>query len=123
MSGTYVIQPQTRVGGSTGHLADHDNLGAVLSGVPDTAYNVLNTAYSGGADPTGTNDSTAAINAALTATPAGGVCLVPAGTYKISGTIVIPNDVTLKGTDPSDPTAGSTLSVANSSNLSSVISD
>jgi hypothetical protein len=123
MSGTYIIQPQNRVAGSAGHLADHDNLGAVLSAVPDIQYSVLNTQYAGGADPTGYADSTAAINATLTATPAGGVCFVPAGTYKITGTIVIPNDVTLKGTDASDPTAGSILSVANSSNLSSVISD
>ncbi len=123
MSGTYVIQSQTRVGGSSGHVGDHDNLGAVMAGVNDIVYNVLNTAYSGGADPTNTNDSTAAINAALAATPAGGQCFVPQGTYKISGVITIPQGVTLKGVDASDPTQGSVLSVANNANLSCVISD
>lgn len=39
-----------------------------------------------GADPTGTSDSTAAFNAALTV----GTAVVPAGVYKISGVVTIP---------------------------------
>lgn len=39
------------------------------------------------ADPTGTNDSTAAFNAAVEAAGSGGVVYLPAGTYKISSTV------------------------------------
>ncbi|GAA1958654.1 right-handed parallel beta-helix repeat-containing protein [Catenulispora subtropica] len=56
---------------------------------------VLATSY--GADPTGAADSTSAINAALAATPVGGVCYLPAGTYATSAPIVIPPSVTLRG--------------------------
>jgi hypothetical protein len=43
-----------------------------------------------GADPTGVNDSTAAIQAAISAVPAsGGVVYLPAGTYKVSSTLNI----------------------------------
>jgi Pectate lyase superfamily protein len=45
-----------------------------------------------GADPTGTTDSTTAINSAVAALPSqGGVVYFPAGTYKISSPIVIGN--------------------------------
>ena len=50
-------------------------------------YNVLNAAYAGGADPTGTNDSTDAINAALAAAPAGQPTWFPPGTYAIAGQV------------------------------------
>jgi len=48
-----------------------------------------------GADPTGVVDSTAEINAALTA-GAGGVVIIPAGTYKTSATLVVPADTALR---------------------------
>ncbi|GAA5200200.1 hypothetical protein GCM10023322_77540 [Rugosimonospora acidiphila] len=50
-----------------------------------------------GADPTGAADSTQAINAALAATPVGGVCYLPAGTYRTSKPLVVPPAVTLLG--------------------------
>lgn len=64
-------------------------------------YNVI----SFGADPTGSADSTTAINAAITAASAngftgatGGVIWFPAGRYKITSTIVITNNnITLMG--------------------------
>jgi len=60
-------------------------------------YNVLNTAYAGGADPTGVADSTAAINAALTAAPLGGWVYLPPGVYKTTAPLYIPPQVTLTG--------------------------
>lgn len=54
------------------------------------------TAY--GADPTGAADSTSAINSALAATPVGGICYLPAGTYMTSSPVVVPPAVTLLGT-------------------------
>lgn len=61
-------------------------LGAL--GLP--VISVLNPAYGGGADPTGTNDSTAAIQAALNAVPStGAVVVIPAGTYKTTSTLNI----------------------------------
>ena len=60
-------------------------------------YNVC--AY--GADPTGTNDSTTAIQAALNPVPAaGGVVYLPAGTYKVSSSLELPYSpasITLRG--------------------------
>jgi hypothetical protein len=51
-------------------------------------YNVQNTAYAGGADPTGSADSTAAIQAAISAAcTAGGILKFPHGTYNISSTV------------------------------------
>ena len=50
-----------------------------------------------GADPTGAQDSAAAINAALAATPTGGICYLPAGTYLTSAPVVVPPAVTLLG--------------------------
>jgi hypothetical protein len=50
--------------------------------------NILDAAYSGGADATGAGDSAAAFNAAIAALPAGpGYIDVPAGTYKLGGTV------------------------------------
>jgi hypothetical protein len=86
--------------------------------------NWINVVKDSGADPKGVKDATTILNTALNSCPAGGVVYVPGGaTLKISGTITIPSDVTLKGDDASDPTHGSVLSVANGSNLAAVISD
>lgn len=59
------------------------------------------------ADPTGTNDSTAAIQQALTDcyNAGGGVVWLPVGKYKVSGSIHIPAHVTLRG-DWHDPDQG-----------------
>lgn len=52
-------------------------------------FNVTSTTYSGGADPTGASDSTAAFASAISAaaTAGGGVVYIPAGTYIISSTL------------------------------------
>ena len=53
-------------------------------------YNVLNTAYAGGADPTGVADSTAAFQAAMTAATSGQPIIVPAGTYLVNSASLEP---------------------------------
>lgn len=52
-----------------------------------------------GADPTGTNDSLAAFNAAITSGACSSVCQlwVPNGTYNLSGVLTIPTGVQLHG--------------------------
>ena len=51
-----------------------------------------------GADPTGTNDSTTAINNAIAAIPAGGGSIyAPPGNYKHSGTLLFNQDQGLAG--------------------------
>lgn len=45
----------------------------------------------------GTTDDTTAIQAAINATPAGGVCHLPPGTYRTSSSLVVPPQVTLQG--------------------------
>jgi len=59
--------------------------------------NVQSPAYSGGAAGDGTTDDTAAIQAALTACPPGGVVYLPAGSYATSAPLTIPPEVTLRG--------------------------
>jgi hypothetical protein len=93
---SYTIPPDTRSVGSGNPPLDINNISDVLTGM-GAVYNVLNTTYSGGADPTGSADSTAAINAALAAAPLGGVVLLPPGTYKTTAPLVIPPQVTLRG--------------------------
>ncbi|WP_081823602.1 glycosyl hydrolase family 28-related protein [Pseudacidobacterium ailaaui] len=69
--------------------------------------------FAGGADPTGTNDSTAAFQAAISfalSNPIGASgaipCIyVPAGLYKISNTLRVPSNICIKG----DASAESTL--------------
>lgn len=50
-----------------------------------------------GADKTGVMDSTAAIQRSLSKIPNGGVIFLPAGRYKVNGTLRIPAGVTLRG--------------------------
>ena len=52
-----------------------------------------------GADPSGTADSTAAIQAAITAcgNAGGGVVWIPAGTYKLTAALTVPSNVTIAG--------------------------
>jgi len=59
---TYTI-PGHHATGDLGHTTDHNNIIDVLTGIGAVA-NILNTAWAGGADPTGAADSTAAIQAA-----------------------------------------------------------
>jgi hypothetical protein len=91
--GTFTIPAGGKVAGQSGFVADINNAYGALTAV--AAYNVCNTAY--GADPTGSADSTVAIQAALNAAPAGGVVYLPAGTYKVSAPLQVPTGVVLAG--------------------------
>jgi hypothetical protein len=58
--------------------------------VGPTWLNILSDLYSGGADPSGVADSTAAIQAAITALPAGGGRIyMPPGTYKLTSSLTV----------------------------------
>ncbi len=69
-------------------------------------YDVTNASF--GADSTGTNDSTVAIQKALDNCylQGGGTVWIPAGTYKVSNALYIPSGVFLRG-DWRDPDSGS----------------
>ncbi len=84
---TYTIPSDTHAVSDSGHVTDHNNIADMLKLATVTSgVNVLNTAYGGGADPTGTADSTAAFTAAIAALPSGGgSIIVPPGSYKITG--------------------------------------
>jgi hypothetical protein len=84
----YTLPADTHVAGDANHPSDHNSIVDVLKGM-GAVYNVLNTAYSGGADPAGASDSTAAIQGALTAaiSGGGGTVVIPPGTYKTTSTI------------------------------------
>ena len=91
---SYTLPSDVHAPGDSGHTNDHNSIVDVLKGM-GAVSNVLNTAYgSGGADPTGVNiDSTAAIQAAVVnALPASGgiTSTSPAGIYKVTSTITIP---------------------------------
>lgn len=81
---SYTIPADTHVINDTGHTTYHNNLSDVLNGT-GANYNVLNTAFAGGADPTGVADSQPAFAAAIAALPAGGGnIIVPPGNYKLA---------------------------------------
>lgn len=104
----YTIPSDTHAVNDTGHTADHNSIVDVLKG-NNLASNVLNTAFAGGADPTGVTESTAAFAAALAALPTTtiwanpgsssgasavvhyGTILIPPGTYKLGATSDIGN--------------------------------
>lgn len=86
----YTLPSDTHLIGDAGHTTDHNNLVNAVSDNNPILLNVLNTAYSGGADPTGAADSAGAFNAAIAAIPAGGGNIyVPAGTYKLASTVAL----------------------------------
>jgi hypothetical protein len=88
---TFTIPPPNKAGGDGGFMADIDNAYAALAVA--VGVNVLNTAYAGGADPTGVADSTTALAAAKAAALAsGGPMVIPAGTYKITSKLDWTND-------------------------------
>jgi hypothetical protein len=91
----YTIPPDTRAVGTGNPPVDMDDVADVLTGM-QAGYNILNTAFASGADPTGAADSTAAINAALSA-GAGRVVIIPPGTFTISAPLVITAGTTLQG--------------------------
>jgi hypothetical protein len=104
---TFTIPSDSHSVGDAGHTPDHNNVADVLTGVI-AGVHVNNTAYAGGADPTGSADSTAAFAAALAALPTITIFATPpsggasatfhygtirlgAGTYKLGPTTDIGN--------------------------------
>jgi len=90
----YTIPSDAHAVGNAGHTTDHNNIADVLTLTANV--NVKNTAYGGGAAGNGVADDTTAIQDALTA-GAGGVVIVPPGTYLVSQTLQISSDTTLIG--------------------------
>lgn len=87
MPAQFTLPPDNRSVGSGNPPADMNAVVDALT-AQGAVYNVLNAAYSGGADPTGVSDSAAAWQAAINAVPAGGgAVIVPPGTYKIASTV------------------------------------
>jgi hypothetical protein len=84
----FTAVPASRVGGGGNPPGDMNSTSLQLLAL-GSSCNVMNAAYGGGADPTGTNASDTAFNDAIGALPAaGGAILIPPGTYKISSGIV-----------------------------------
>jgi hypothetical protein len=85
---TFTLPPDTRAVGQGNPPADV-NAHTDAFNASGAVYNVLNTAYAGGADPAGVADSTAAFQAAITAAtgtasqPAQEV-IIPPGTYNLN---------------------------------------
>jgi hypothetical protein len=83
----FTLPPDSRAVGTGNPPADMDAVVDALAAT-GTAYSILNTAYAGGGDPTGTASSAAAIAAAAAAAAAvnGGIVTFPAGTFKVTST-------------------------------------
>ena len=85
------VDSEDTAGSYTIDFADFENVGAALS-QPSGSVSVT----SEGADPSGSADSTAAFNAAITAAGSGGTVWIPPGTYDVPGHIKV-NNVTIDG--------------------------
>lgn len=97
--GSNKITALTR-GSNTGEATTWDQINSFL---------VYSVALSG-ATGNGTTDDTAAIQAAVNATPQGGICFFPAGTYKLTAAISLPTNISLRGTFVLSQTGGTVLS-------------
>jgi hypothetical protein len=73
---------------NTSAIAQLQSNGGLVVSVKQAPYN---------AQGNGTTDDTAAIQAALNATPAGGICYMPPGQYATTAPLTIPPYVTLQG--------------------------
>jgi pectate lyase-like protein len=71
---------------------------AVVNSV-DTYFGHINIVKDCGADPTGTTDSTAAIQACITAAPAGAVLDIPEGIFDVSSFSQLTSAITFRGTN------------------------
>lgn len=83
---TIIIPEPDKAVGDSGFTGDINSAYSALDVL--ATYNVLNSAYAGGADPSGSNDSTAAFQAVLDAianSASGGRMYIPGGQYKIEG--------------------------------------
>ena len=111
----YVLPPDTRAVGTGNPPGDMNNVVDAITAQGAVA-NVLNASYAGGADPTGAADSTAAIQAAITAAayvsssdPSGilgaarTTIFFPGGTYLISsGPLVLTHGHSIRLTGAGD---------------------
>ncbi|HEY4453703.1 MAG TPA: choice-of-anchor D domain-containing protein, partial [Pseudonocardiaceae bacterium] len=88
---TLQVDSEDTAGSYTIDFADFENVGAAL---PQPSGSVSVT--SEGADPSGSADSTAAFNAAISAAGSGGTVWIPPGSYNIPGHIAV-NNVTIAG--------------------------
>ena len=91
----FTLPPDTRVAGSGNPPADMNGVTDAVTAM-GAGSNILNAAYSGGADPSGVADSAAAIQAAVNT----GRCYIPAGTYKTTATITVPSGTRIRGDGP-----------------------
>lgn len=105
MGTQFSLPPDTRAVGTGNPPVDMNDM-IDAHKAQGAALNVLNTAYNGGADPTGGADSTAAFQQALNAASAGQSVYAPAGTYLVSSPIVIPPYVGLRGDPATSAVAG-----------------
>lgn len=87
-----------------GRMAEHINDTASQTSAALSASYVAPSAMAAGptVDPTGTTDSTAAIQAAIDACDVGGTLWIPNGTYKISAPLVVTKSMTITGESSSD---------------------
>ena len=110
----FTIPPATRAVGTADPPGDMNNASVSLTVL--AAGNVQNSAYAGGADPSGAADSTAAIQAALTAarSAGGGTVTVPPGTYVISAPLRVGSGTALQ------LAPGTTVTLAAGSNCNAV---
>jgi hypothetical protein len=88
---TLQVDSEDTAGSYTIDFADFENVGPALS-QPAGSVSVT----SEGADPSGSADSTAAFNSAISAAGSGGTVWIPPGTYDIPGHIMV-NNVTVAG--------------------------
>jgi hypothetical protein len=105
MPAQFTLPPDTRAVGTGNPPADMNAVVDALT-AQGTASNILNAAYAGGADPTGTADSTAAFNDAVAALPT--ITLHDSGTSGTAlavpqGTIIIPAGTFKFGSSGTDP--------------------
>jgi len=76
-------------------LVDLENVAAPLT-QPANSLSITNAPYD--ADPTGTNDSTAALTSCISAAHSAGKSVwLPPGNFLISGTITLPSNITVQG--------------------------
>jgi Pectate lyase superfamily protein len=88
----FTAVPASRAGGEGNPPADMNNTALQLLAL-NSSYSVMNAAYSGGADPTGSADSTNAFQAALDT----GIATIPPGTYKIDGNLTAAPPIVIAG--------------------------
>lgn len=110
---SFTVPPSNKVNGQSGLVSDLNSAYNSISTLAE--FNVLNTAYAGGADPTGAADSTAAIQAAINAASSvgSGTVYFPAGTYKTSSALVIYSGITLQGDGEGSTTVKQVTTTAN----------